>query len=63
MKYTFTNNEMDRMLYILRNVIAQPILQEWNPDHIPAGFTVPSIDNPDGFNDQDLLDSILAQRT
>ena len=62
MKYTFTNDEMNRMLYILRNLVAQEVLQEWNPDHIPAGFTVPPIDNPYGFNDVDLLNNILDQR-
>ena len=55
MKYTFTNDEMNRMLYILRNLIAQQILQEWNDP-------VPPIDNPYGFDDVDLLNNILDQR-
>ena len=55
MKYTFTNDEMNRMLYILRNLIAQQILLEWNDP-------VPPIDNPYGFNDVDLLNNILDQR-
>ena len=58
MKYTFTNDEINRLLYILRNLIAQQILQEWNPHN-----AVSPIDNPYGFNDAELLDSILNQRT
>ena len=62
MKYTFTNDEIDRMLYILRNLVAQQVLDGWNPDHGPAGFTVPPIGNPYGFDDVDLLNNILDQR-
>ena len=58
MKYTLTNDEVNRLLYILRNLIAQQILQEWNP-HIEEH--VSPIDNPYGFNDAELLDSIWTQ--
>jgi hypothetical protein len=61
MKYTFTNDEMNRMMYILRNLVAQQVLDGWNHDGL-GGITVPPIDNPYGFNDVDLLNKILDQR-
>ena len=65
MKYTFTNDEIERMVYILRNLVAQQVLDGWNPDLGPvgpAGFSTPQIGNPYGFDDVDLLNNILDQR-
>ena len=62
MKYTFTNDEMNRILYILRNLVAQQVLDGWNPDLGTAGFTRAPIGNPYGFDDVVLLNNILDQR-